>query len=133
MAETNRPDRNKDSMSPGSRTTGGGAFAGDATRIDPVSEDRYWQSNFSSRPYVTTDSTYRDYAPAYRYGYERYASYHGKRFDEVESDFGRNWDAVKGDSRLTWEKAKHATRDAFERVSNAIERAMPGDSDRDGR
>jgi hypothetical protein len=34
---------------------------------------------------------------------------------------------------MEWEHAKHATRDAWHRVGNAAERAIPGDSDRDGR
>jgi hypothetical protein len=36
---------------------------------------------------------------------------------------------VKGQSRLSWEQAKSASRAAWDRV----ERAMPGDLDRDGR
>jgi len=36
-------------------------------------------------------------------------------------------------TRLGWDQGRHATRDAYERVSNTIERAIPGDSDRDGR
>ena len=39
------------------------------------------------------------------------------------------WDKVKGDSRLTWDKAKNATKDAW----HSVERAIPGDADRDGR
>ena len=45
----------------------------------------------------------------------------------------RDWDRVKGTSRLTWENAKHATRDAWQHVSDFVERATPGDSDRDGK
>jgi len=33
---------------------------------------------------------------------------------------------------LTWDNAKHASRDAWQRLSNMVERAVPGDSDRDG-
>ena len=39
------------------------------------------------------------------------------------------WDRVKGHSRLSWTQAKSASRAAWDRV----ERAIPGDSDRDGR
>jgi hypothetical protein len=39
------------------------------------------------------------------------------------------WDRVKGHSRLSWEQAKSASRAAWDKV----ERAMPGDLDRDGR
>jgi hypothetical protein len=34
---------------------------------------------------------------------------------------------------LSWDKAKAATRDAYHRASDKIERAVPGDSDRDGK
>ena len=45
----------------------------------------------------------------------------------------RDWDRAKGTSRLGWEKAKYASRDAWQRVSDTVERAIPGDSDRDGK
>ena len=47
--------------------------------------------------------------------------------------FGRDWATARGKSSLEWERAKHATRDAWHRVSDAVERATPGDSDRDGK
>ena len=40
---------------------------------------------------------------------------------------------MRGKSSLEWDRAKHATRDAWNRVSDAVERAVPGDSDRDGK
>ena len=45
----------------------------------------------------------------------------------------REWQSAKGSSRLTWENARHATRDSWQRVSDAVERAVPGDSDHDGK
>ena len=112
-----------------------GAMGGKAIadRINPEVEDDYWKTNYSSRSYVTTGSTYDDYRPAYRMGYERYPEYHGRTFDEVEPEFERDWGSRRGDSRLSWHEAKHATRDAFDRARDSVERAMPGDADRDGR
>jgi hypothetical protein len=112
-----------------------GALGGKAIadRINPAAEDDYWRSNYSSRSYVTTGSTYDDYQPAYRMGYERYPSYHGRTFDEVEPEFERDWTSTRGNSRLEWRDAKHATRDAFQRARDTVERAMPGDADRDGK
>jgi hypothetical protein len=112
-----------------------GALGGKAIadRVTPKVEEDYWKKNHSSRSYVKAGSTYDDYAPAYRLGYERYPEYHGRKFDEVEPEFRRQWDSGRGSSRLTWEDAEHATRDAFERARNSVERAIPGDSDRDGR
>ena len=52
-----------------------------------------------------------------------------KRFEDVESEMSGAWNNAKGRSQLTWDKAKHASRDAWDRV----ERAIPGDSDGDGK
>ena len=108
---------------------GGLAGKGVAEAVDPTAEDAYWRDNYSTRPYYQSGHTYDDYGPAYRYGWESRTRYSGKKFDDVESDMGRDWDRMKGKSRLNWERAKDATRDAWHRV----ERAVPGDADRDGR
>ncbi len=114
-----------------------GAFSGGlagksvAEAIDPTVENAYWQNNYSDRPYVETDTSYEDYQPAYRTGYEGYSRYSGtgKSFNELEDDLQRDYEANRGKSDMKWEKAKHATRDAWDRV----ERALPGDIDKDGR
>ncbi|HEX6708371.1 MAG TPA: hypothetical protein VF169_26795 [Albitalea sp.] len=112
---------------------GGLAGKGIAELVDPTAEDAYWRENYSSRPYVDASYDYDDYGPAYRYGLDSYAGYRGRDWNDVEPELGANWDRAKGSSRLTWEHAKQATRDGWNRVSNAVERAIPGDSDRDGR
>lgn len=106
---------------------GGLAGKGVAEGIDPTAEDAYWRENYNKESYVAPDHSYDDYAPAYRAGYSSYNR--GGRFEDRESDLERNWENVKGQSRLKWEQAKHATRAAWDRV----ERAIPGDSDRDGK
>ena len=108
---------------------GGLAGKGVAEAINPTVEDEYWRSNFASRPYVTADRNYEYYQPAYRYGWESRGRFAGKRWDEAESDLERGWENFKGSSRLSWHEAKGATKDAWHRV----ERAIPGDADRDGR
>ena len=112
---------------------GGLAGKGIAELIDPTVEDRYWKDSYSSRPYVPSGASYNDYGPAYKYGYETYPKYHGRTFDEIEPELSRDWDQYRGSSRLTWNEAKYATKDSFQRVGDAIERAMPGDADRDGK
>ncbi|WP_445244603.1 hypothetical protein [Microcoleus sp. OTE_8_concoct_300] len=111
--------------------SGGLVGKGVAEAIDPTVEDAYWQSNYSSRPYADTSVTYEDYQPAYRTGYEGYTRYGGtgKNFNEIEDDLQRDYETNRGKSNVSWEKAKHATRDAWDRV----ERAVPGDIDKDGR
>ena len=111
---------------------GGLAGHGVAAMIDPSAEDTYWRDNYASRPYVS-GATYDDYGPAYRYGVEGYGRYEGRKFDDVESELSRDWQGARGTSTLAWDKAKHATRESWNRVSDAIERAVPGDSDKDGK
>ena len=108
-----------------------GGLAGKAVgeMVDPTVEDAYWRTNYKGEPYVDTGLTYDDYAPAYRAGYTGRAQYAGRKFAEVERDLESSYNSLKGKSKLGWDKAKHATRAAWDRV----ERAIPGDSDRDGK
>lgn len=112
---------------------GGLAGKGIAEAVDPTAEEGYWRENYSSRPYVRSGARFDDYGPAYRYGVESYRQSNGHSFDEIEPDLKRDWSHARGTSNLSWDKAKDATRDAWQRVSNAVERAVPGDSDRDGK
>lgn len=111
-----------------------GAFTGKAlaASIDPDAEDLYWRDNFDTRPYSNAYS-FDEYRPAYRYGVTSYQRYPGRNFDDLDADLSRDWDNHRGTSTMKWEHAKLAARDSWNRVSDAIERAVPGDSDRDGR
>ena len=104
-----------------------------AESIDPTAEEAYWRENYSSRPYVTRGATFNEYRPAYRYGVDAHRRFEGRSFEEAEPELMRDWDRVKGASSLTWDNARHAARDSWQRVSDFIERATPGDSDRDGK
>jgi len=101
--------------------------------IDYNAEEEYWRNNYSSRPYYSEGASFLEYKPAYKYGADAYSKNPNRSWEQSEAELGRDWDRHKGTSSLTWERAKHATRDAWERVKNAFERAMPGDSDHDGR
>ena len=107
---------------------GGLAGHGVAEEIDPTVEDAYWRDCYRTRPYVGADETYETYQPAYRHGWESRHRLGRHRWEDVEGELGRGWDKVRGTSSLTWDRAKLATRDAWHRV----ERAMPGDADKDG-
>lgn len=112
---------------------GGLAGKGIAEMIDPTVEEAYWRENYTSRPYYNKGYTFDDYGPAYRYGMDNYPRYPGRSFDDVEADLSRDWQRGKGKSRLAWDDAKFAVRDSWQRVSDTLERAAPGDADRDGR
>ena len=109
-----------------------GALAGKGVaNADPVEEDTYWRDNYASRPYVS-GASYDEFGPAYRYGVDSYSKYQGRSFDEVDADLSRDWGSIRGKSALDWERARPAARDAWQRLSDRVERAVPGDSDRDG-
>ena len=110
-----------------------GAVAGRNVHVDPAVEDAYWRDNHATRPYVTPGTSYDEYAPAYRYGSDAFSKYPGRSFEDVEPELSRDWTGARGKSSLEWEHAKHATRDAWNRTGDAIERALPGDADGDGR
>jgi uncharacterized protein YcfJ len=108
---------------------GGLAGKGVAEKIDPTAEDAYWRTNYSKRSYVTKDSAYDTYQPAYRTGYEGRRQYPGKKYEEVEENLKRDYEKSSGTAGLSWDKAKSATRDAW----NRVETVLPGDADGDGR
>jgi len=104
-----------------------------AEAIDPTIEHAYWQENYINRPYVVGERSFDDYGPAYVVGSSAFAEYPGRTFDDIEPHLSRNWSAARGKSSLDWAGAREASRDAWNRISNSAERAIPGDSDRDGR
>lgn len=92
-------------------------------------EDAYWRQNYPSRPYARSGRNYDEYRPAYQYGTDAAHRHQGRRWEDVEGDLERGWDEARGTSRLAWQESRDAVRDAWHRV----ERALPGDADRDGR
>ena len=99
---------------------------------DLAAEDAYWRDNYTGRPYASGGS-YDDYGPAYMYGASAYGRHPGRSFDDIEPELSRAWESTRGSSSLQWDRARHASRDAWHRLSDTVERAVPGDSDRDGR
>ena len=105
---------------------GGGAIA---EAVNPTEYNAHFEKNYTSAPYYKSGTEWKDYEPAYKYGYDTYGQYQGQRFEDVESNLERNWDSTRANSSLAWNEAKGAVRDGW----HHIERAMPGDADRDGR
>jgi hypothetical protein len=79
-------------------------------------EDKWWEQNFSSRPYAS-GRTYSDYRPAYQYGYESGRHNMGRNWNDVESDLRTGWDKYEGRGQSTWDHVKDAVRDAWDRVT----------------
>lgn len=108
---------------------GGLAGKGIAENIDPTAEDAHWRANYENEAYYDSSADFNDYGPAYRTGYSAYSQNPDRTFDEAEPELRDSWEKTKARSRLTWDKAKHASKAAWDRV----ERAIPGDSDGDGK
>lgn len=108
-----------------------GAKAGDsiAEAVNPTEYNAYFQKEFRNAPYYSAGREWSDYEPAYKYGYETYSENRGQKFEDVESNLERKWDSIRVRSGLAWNEARDAVRDGW----HHIERAMPGDADRDGR
>ena len=105
-----------------------------ADLVDPKMEDEFWRKNWSDRKYIDGGFTYdQDWGPAYRYGVDAYTRYPDRDYEDIEPDLSAGWAETRGESRLDWDRAQHATRDAWQRVRDQVERATPGDSDRDGK
>jgi hypothetical protein len=96
---------------------GTGTSTGTSGTADWTTEDKYWRSNFASRPYVRADSVYDAYQPGYRYGFESAKRYPGRKWNEVESDLRSGWDRYEHRAKSTWENIKDAVRDAWDRVT----------------
>ena len=95
---------------------GGLAGKGVAEKVNPTVEDEYWRENYKTRPYIDQGADYEAYRPAYRYGWESYGRYQGRKFDDVESQLSRDWESRQDRGSLGWNKAKQAVRDAWDRV-----------------
>lgn len=110
----------------------GGGFGGKAVAdyVDPVEEEKYWQEQYSSRPYYKEGTQFEQLKPAYRYGLESAVHYPDKNFDEVESRLRRNWPKYRGDqSGLGWSKVRDAVRDAHERTVKLHEERLRVDKE----
>jgi hypothetical protein len=91
--------------------------------------NRHFADNFKKSRLFRSGSEWQDYEPAYQYGYDAYGQYRGRRFDEVEGELAQAWNTTRRGSKLSWQEAKEAVREGW----HYLERAMPGDADRDGR
>ncbi|HSX58645.1 MAG TPA: hypothetical protein VLF18_00465 [Tahibacter sp.] len=99
---------------------GGLAGKGVAEAIDPTAEAAYWEANYATRPYVTPGTTYADYEPAYRYGWESRAQYADRDWNTVAPTLASEWPRRAGASGLSWDRAQPAVRDAWHRLDGTL-------------
>ena len=92
-----------------------GHAAGEA--IDPTGEGEYWKHEYATRPYYDKSSSWDDYEPAYRYGWESRSKHRDRSWDDsLENDLRTGWESAKGKSQMTWDRARDAVRDSWDRT-----------------
>ncbi|MCW1886024.1 hypothetical protein OKA04_14900 [Luteolibacter flavescens] len=94
-----------------------GAVSGKAggEAVNPTVEEAYWRENHPRQSYAAADSSYDDYDPAYRMGWEGPTRY-GTNFEAANSAMRSDWEERKGSSKLDWQDAEPAVRAGWERV-----------------
>lgn len=97
--------------------TGGRAVA---EAVDSAAEDAYWRNNYPKSDYAEENRSYKDYRPAYEYGWTSRARLGDRPYAEIEAELENGWDKAKGDCKLAWTQAKRATSDAWHRLERAI-------------
>lgn len=91
-----------------------------AEAVDPVAEDAYWRNNYPKSDYAEENRSYKDYRPAYKYGWEARARLGDRPYTEIEAELENGWEKAKGESKLAWTQAKRATSDAWHRLERAV-------------
>ncbi len=100
---------------PNLATTPIGTFSGDWTR------DRgWWRENYRNRPYALADRSFEDYEPGYRYAYDTYPRYKGRKFSDIETDLRTGFNKFEARGQSTWENVKDAVRDAWDKLTGKI-------------
>lgn len=93
-----------------------------ATSGDWSEHEAHYQRTFRDAPYYSSGRDWMDYAPAYRYGYERYAGQAGRHFEDIETQLEADWETGRAASRLAWAEARGPIRDIWRR----LEQDAPG-------
>lgn len=82
-----------------------GAYSGRgvAEAVNPTVEDAFWRENHGSQEWAREGSTYDEYAPAYRTGYEGVMKYAGRDYEQVETDLALDYQKHDPNTALPWE------------------------------
>ena len=80
-------------------------------------EDRWWEQNFTSRPYASGRS-YEEFRPAYQYGFESGRHHMGRSWKDVEADLRTGWDKYehRRAGGAAWENIKDAVKDRLKGI-----------------
>ena len=93
--------------------------------VDLKAEEEYWRKHHASQPHATEDTTYEQFAPAYRVGAEAAHKYPGKQFHEIETDIALDYEKHEVGSALPWDHVRGASKAAWAKVSGLISPREP--------
>ena len=105
-----------------------GSRMGDAVDDDSLGLGHFQQS-YQTMPYYVADTTWDDYAPAYRHGLLGYRRTPGGAFEQAVDRLEQGWSAVRGTSQLDWGQARPAVKHAWTSMRDA-EQAATGQAPR---
>lgn len=99
-----------------------GAVAGNSfvSEFDAGEEAAYWSDQYQLRPYYRSGTTFADYEPAYRYGWEsaRRPEFKHRTFEELEDELAAEWRKERNAVTDDWKLYRDAVRDAWHRIRN---------------
>ena len=93
---------------------GGLAGKSVAESFDPTAEEAYWRKEFPNRPYADAASSYEDFDPTYRFGWEAHERYGAASWDDALPRIRADWERDR--PGFPWEKAKAPIRDSWDRL-----------------
>jgi uncharacterized protein YcfJ len=113
-----------------------GGAAGDsvAEMLNPSEVDTYWEKEYRNHSFGK-GKNYSDVRDPIHFGTRERLRYgvEADDWEDVESDLRVKWEKTKNYAGRRWEDVRDATRAGYVKASDEIERAIPGDADRDGR
>jgi hypothetical protein len=97
-----------------------GAVAGNSfvSEFDVDEEEAFWSDQYQFRPYYRSGTTFADYEPAYRYGWEsaRRPEFKRRSFEDLEDELAAEWRRERNAVTDDWRLYRDAVRDAWSRI-----------------
>lgn len=100
--------------------------------VDLKAEEEYWRKHHKDQPHASEDTTFEQFAPAYRVGAQAADKYPGKEFDEIEVDVALDYEKHEVGSALPWDHVRQASKAAWAKVSGLISPREPSRGIRSG-
>lgn len=88
---------------------------------DPRGDLGHYEQVYRTTPYYIDGMTWADYAPAYRYGLETYATRGGQPLEQAAAALAEGWPRARGASRLEWAQAQPAVAHAWRELDENLQ------------